>query len=301
MGFARGRLVADVDAYAPFAFADGACPLVWRQGLKHDAAGVMELADGPDGRPVNGLGELIDVEPQHVYPLLKGTDLSRPGPVAPRRSVILTQQRVGDDTGRLRHEAPRLWAYLEAHADAFTRRKSSIYRGRPPFAMFGVGPYCFAPFKVAVSGLHKTPVFHAVGSVVALGLETPPKPVMCDDTCYFLAAHSPEQAALLAALLNEPGSTGLLRALALPGAKRPVTKSLLQRLDLAALLGRADHSALLARAGGDVRRLAGRDPDWPDRIETLLTPGPNQADAPPGPRSRPNRKPGRSADGLRHD
>ncbi len=43
MSFAGGWLIADRDAYAAAAVADGACPLTWRQGVKHDAAAVMEL------------------------------------------------------------------------------------------------------------------------------------------------------------------------------------------------------------------------------------------------------------------
>jgi hypothetical protein len=263
MGFARGRLVADLDAYAPFAFADGRCPFVWRQGLKHDAAAVMELK--PDGQSMlrNRVGEPVDVEPGQVFPLLKGTDLAGADRPAPKRSVLVTQRRPGDDTERLAQDAPRLWAYLQRHAGAFAARKSSVYRGRPPFAMFGVGPYSFASWKVAVSGLHKAPRFRAVGPGGG-------RPVMLDDTCYFVACRTPEQAALVAALLNEPGALGLLRALAFPGAKRPVTKSLLQRLDLPTLLDRADRPALLDRAGADVERLTGRPPDWPEPLETLI-------------------------------
>ncbi|MCA1685615.1 MAG: hypothetical protein LC745_06440, partial [Planctomycetia bacterium] len=170
----------------------------------------------------------------------------------------------GDDTGRLRDAAPGLWAYLWAHAGAFSRRKSSIYRNRPEFAMFGVGPYCFAPYKVAVSGLHKAPVFHAVGPQGG-------RPVMLDDTGYFLACRSPEQAALAAGLLNGPDALGLLRALAFPGAKRPVTKAALRRVDLRALLARsADRPALLDRAGAEVSRLSGRPPEWPEPLDSLL-------------------------------
>ena len=43
MGFAGGWLLADHAAYRAAAAADGICPLTWRQGLKHDAAAVMEL------------------------------------------------------------------------------------------------------------------------------------------------------------------------------------------------------------------------------------------------------------------
>lgn len=275
MGFVHGKLVADIDAYAPFAFADGVCPLVWRQGVKHDAAAVMELSAGVGGRPMNGAGVVVDVEPGHVFPLLKGGDLARPGPIEPRRWVILTQRRVGDDTERVRDEAPKLWSYLSAHAGAFARRKSSVYRGQSAFAMFGVGPYCFTPYKVVVSGLHRTPIFHAVGPAAGPEPGDKARPVMCDDTCYVLPVPSPEQAALLAELLNEPTALGLLTVLALPGAKRPVTKALLQRLDLRALFDRADNPRFRARAAATVFRLAGREPDWPDRLELLLEPDPS--------------------------
>jgi hypothetical protein len=269
MGFVRGRLVADIDAHAKFAGADGVCSMIWRQGLKHDAADVMELTEDASEALWNKRGEPVNVEREHVFPLLKGTDLSRPAPIVPKRWVIVTQRRIGEDTDRFKREAPRLWAYLQSHASAFASRKSSIYRGQPEFAMFGIGPYSFARYKVAVSGLHKAPVFHAVGPS--------PRTVMLDDTGYFLACDSPEQAALTAALLNSPDSLGLLRALTFPGAKRPVTKSILQRLDLRALLAAADSPALLFRAGKEVRRMAGRSPRWSLRrshhLEELLEPG----------------------------
>ena len=270
MGFAGARLVADLDAYRTAAFADGPCPFVWRQGLKHDAASVMELEEG--GSPTEGLknklGQPVDVEVSSIYPLLKGGDLARPNfdPSSARRAVIVTQRKVGDDTQGLRQSAPKLWAYLEGHDGTFSARKSSVYRGAPPYAMFGVGPYSFSAYKVAVSGLHKAAVFHALGSIEG-------QPVMLDDTCYLLPASSPEQAAVVAALLNGPAARALLRALSFPGSKRAVTKSVLQRFDLNALLAHADRPALLDRAGADVARLAGRAPCWPERLEELLEPG----------------------------
>ncbi len=38
----------------------------------------------------------------------------------------------------------------------------SIYQNRPRFAVFGVGPYSFAPWKVVISGLCKVPNFVVV-------------------------------------------------------------------------------------------------------------------------------------------
>lgn len=295
MGYAGGRLVADVDAYRPLAFADGRCALTWRQGVKHDAAAVMELQRDPAGRLRNKLGEPVEVEPGWVYPLLKGADLLRPRPPHPTdRAVIVTQERLGMDTRPIEREAPRLWAYLGRHGARFQRRKSSIYRGRPPFAMFGLGPYSFAPYKVAVSGLSKAPRFHAIGPAGG-------RPVMLDDTCYFLPFRSPEPAALASALLNDPATLSLIGALLFREAKRPVTKALLARLDLGALAGHVDRTGLLDRAEEELARLVADGPalhgddgeDQAGSADLDLQPGPPPAVA-RGPAPSTVRVPGRA-------
>ena len=73
-----------------------------------------------------------------------------------------------------------------------------------------------------------------------------------------MASHveTAEQAALVSVLLNRPESIGLLRALTFPGAKRPVTKATLQRIDLAALLRDArDRGMIRDQAMNEVERL----------------------------------------------
>lgn len=240
IGFANGRLVADLDALESAAFADGSSPLEWRQGVKHDAASIMELKVEPDGKLVNKLGGIVDIEDDHVFPLLKATDLHRDRLTTNRR-VILTQRALSDDTASLAQRAPRLWAYLLEHADVLDARKSSIYRARGRFAMFGIGDYSFAPWKVAVSGLHKTPEFRGVGPVDHT-------PVALDDTCYFLPLESRMDALLTAAVLRSPTSHALLRSLTFTDSKRPITKRLLQRVDLAAVIRHTDADLLLADA-----------------------------------------------------
>ncbi len=244
-GVEEGRIIADLNAYHGVAFADGRCPLEWRQGLKHDAAPVMELTHGSRGVLRNKLGGTVEIEAERIYPLVKATDLARGVSPDVRRSVIVTQHRIGEDTRRLEHEAPQLWNYLTVHEESFVRRKSSIYRGQPPFALFGIGPYSFAPYKVAVSGLHKEPRFRVIGPVAG-------RPVMLDDTCYFLPCATPALSALMAALLNDPISLTLIRALTFHDAKRPITKSILRRVDLMAILERADPAALRTRIAAAV-------------------------------------------------
>jgi len=106
-------------------------------------------------------GEVVELEPGWVYPLLKATGVHH-GRSTGDRVVIVTQRSLSDDTTRLADDAPMLWRYLQNHAGALDGRKSSIYCGRPQFAMFGIGEYTFAPWKVAVSGLHAAANFQLV-------------------------------------------------------------------------------------------------------------------------------------------
>jgi hypothetical protein len=91
--------------------------------------------------------------------------------------------------------------------------------------MFGIGDYSFAPYKIAVSGLHSQPSFRLITPLNG-------KPVMLDDTCYFIPCKHEAQAQLLLNLLNSEAVQQFLRANLFSGAKRPITKRLLQRIDL---------------------------------------------------------------------
>lgn len=260
IGVIDGQLVADVSTYSQCRTLDGNSSLTWRQGIKHDAAAIMELTRH-DGDWVNKLGEVVHVEPSHRFPLLKSTDLFHGRTHIPRRHVIVTQHHLGEDTTHLQTTAPQLWAYLQHHATTFAQRKSSIYRNRPPFSMFGIGPYTFAPYKVAVSGLHKQPRFRLITPIGG-------QPVMLDDTGYFIPLQTHEQAALVVTLLTHPLAMAFFSALIFPDAKRPVTKKLLQRLDLAALLEHIGPDTAISRA----QALTPTQPDWPQVIAHLFTP-----------------------------
>ena len=222
-GVVDGRMVADVDRYAAVRDADGTSPYEWRSGLKHDASAVFELVAGPE--PTTRDGTVADVEASYLFPLLKSTDLFRGRHRTLARWVIVPQTSFGAETASLEQEAPRLWAHLTAHGAALDGRRSSIYRNRPRFSVFGHGPYTYAPYKVAVSGLHKQAVFRLV---VPLGGQ----PVVLDDTCYFLPFTSATEAAVVTALLDSAPCRALVESLVFWDSKRPVTKRLLARLDL---------------------------------------------------------------------
>ena len=227
MGLVGAALVADVEAHAATQQYDRSSPVEWRQGVKHDLAAVMELRTNESGKLHNALGETVEVEDDWLYPLLKCSDVNAGRP--PERCVVVTQRSLTDETRSLRDAAPKLWNYLQTHAERFATRKSSIYRNRPAFSMFGIGPYTFAPWKIAVSGFHKTPRFRLVGPSEG-------RPVLLDDASYFLPCDSAATAAILLSALTSEAATLLLKSLLFTDAKRPVTKKLLQRIDLATIL-----------------------------------------------------------------
>ncbi|APW60853.1 hypothetical protein [Paludisphaera borealis] len=260
MGSLQSVFASDLDALEALDFAFGRSLLCWRQGVKHDAAPVMELIGTADGTFRNGLGEEPLVEPSFLYPLVKGADLIHPARERPRRALIVTQEKLGAETRDLADRAPRLWAYLQARAAWFDKRRSSIYKAAPPFALFGIGPYTFAPYKAAVAGLHRPSRFRAVGPVDG-------RPTVFDDTCYILPCQSALEAAVLTAACNDPITREVLRALTFADAKRPVTKAVLQTIDLGGVLERTDASALVDRVDEVLRDDLGLEGETGDAIK----------------------------------
>ena len=227
LGYEDGRLLADAAAYARWRHLEGNGQSKWRSGIKHDCSRVMELREtGSQYR--NGLGETVRLERDYLYPMLKSSDLARSGDTRPSRYMLTPQRFVGEATEPIEQRAPQTWQYLVSHDEYFERRASSIYRNRPRFSIFGVGEYSFAPWKVAVSGFYKSLRFSAVGPASG-------KPVVFDDTCYFLPCETQAEAVATADLLNSPIAQEFFSAFVFWDAKRPITVELLQRLDLYAL------------------------------------------------------------------
>ena len=223
-GYQDGMLLADIPAYQRWKHLCGEGKANWRSGVKHDCSRVMELIR-EGGKYRNGLGELVDLEELYVFPMLKSSDVASGAPRNGNRWMLVTQKTIGEDTAAIRTTAPRTWAYLNAHADLLGKRASSIYRKRPAFSVFGVGEYTFAPWKVAISGFYKKLAFTVVGPVGG-------KPVVFDDTSYFLPFPTRRQAELAARLLRSTEVHSFYSAFVFWDSKRPITADLLRRLDL---------------------------------------------------------------------
>lgn len=199
----------------------------WRQGVKHDCSKVMELTR-TDDRYFNGYGYEVDIEDTYVYPLIKSSMFKSPIIEESIKSVIVTQRKSGDDTQEIKHTSPLLWRYLQGYKADFEKRKSSVYKNAPDFAMFGVGDYSYSQYKVGISGFYKTPFF-------AL-LKGTDRPLMSDDTVYFISFDSYEMAYVAMLCLNSKKVQEFLKKISFSDSKRPYTKKVLSRIDFRKLI-----------------------------------------------------------------
>jgi hypothetical protein len=226
LGYVDGIAILDVEAWLTTRWLAGTCVPEWRSGLKHDCSAVMEfVADGVT--LTSRSGGTVELEPDLVFPMMKGSDVAN-ARWPPSRAMLVTQRRLGQETASIRGVAPNTWRYLQAHREALAARKSSIYAGQPEFAMFGIGDYAFAPWKVAIAGLYKKLAFVLVGPHEG-------RPVVFDDTTYFLPFDSEQSARLAHEALTSSLSADFLHARIFWDDKRPINKRVLQGLDLSAL------------------------------------------------------------------
>ncbi len=226
-GYRQGRLVANTTCFERWKHLEGKSRYRWRSGIKHDCAKVMEFRKEINGYR-NGCGELVDLEDDYIYPMFKSSDIANGCDPKPTRWMLVPQQIVGENTRQISQLAPKTWQYLQRHAQLLDKRASSVYRNRPRFSVFGVGNYSFAYWKVAISGFYKKLDFKVVGPYAE-------KPVVLDDTCYFVACKTRDEAFFIDELLNSDIAKDFFSAFIFWDEKRPITVGILKRLDILAL------------------------------------------------------------------
>ena len=220
-GFSNGQFYNNLDSTTEN--FDGRCCFEWRQGVKHDCSKVMELTLCNDVLQ-NGKKETVQIETDIIFPLVKSSMFKAPVLHNFSKFVIVTQRKPREETEHLEREVPKTWKYLNDNKELFECRKSSIYRDAPPFSMFGVGDYSYSQYKVGVSGFYKQPLFSVLYSDDG-------KPVMTDDTSYFLCFECFDMAYVAMLLLNSKKVQKFLTSIAFLDAKRPYTKKILERID----------------------------------------------------------------------
>lgn len=227
-GFVGDHFVLDIDGYERGGGVEAAAGqgLIWRQGIKHDAAKVLELRRTALGGLVNGYGEFVHIEAEALHPFYKSSDVSCGRDAS--RWFPLYQHDLSGPFVDLSSRWPNLFCYLSEHREQLGARKSSIYRGKPDFMLFGVGAYTLAPWKVAISGFYKKAAFTVLGS------DQHGRSPVVDDTCYVLPFDNEASAREAAEYLNSAEVRDFLYAIADTAAKRPFTKEVLGRIAMPA-------------------------------------------------------------------
>ncbi len=238
-GWVNDKFVADVELYLESASIDGRFPFEWRQGVKHDASKIMELEKLND-HLINNNKDIVIIEDDLVFNLLKSSDLKGNIIERSRKYTIVTQNKIGQDTKYIKELYPKTYGYLISNIEYFNKRKSSIYKGKPSFSIFGVGDYSFKPYKVAISGMYKTTHFSLVKP-------NENKPIMLDDTCYFVGFDTLIEAEITRVLLNKKTTQHFIKSIAFKDAKRMITKDLLMRIDLTEIIKNTSFSELEAQ------------------------------------------------------
>jgi len=237
IGWHNNQFVSDIGEYKKHSQFEGQFPINWRQGIKHDCASVLELQLTSNRKLINKNNDVVDVEEDLVYPLLKGSSLRKFFAQDISRRLILTQTKLSEKTNKIKVKYPKTWQYLMKNKKAFSKRKSRVYNNKPSFSIFGVGEYTLSPYKVAIAGFYKKPIFTFVTPYNG-------KPVLFDDTCYYLSFQEYNDALFICSVLNSKVLKDYLESIVFIDSKRPYTKEILMRINLAHLIKNTTFASL---------------------------------------------------------
>lgn len=256
-GWVGNNFASNIELYDKYKYIDGYSALAWRQGVKHDAAKVMVLEICINNVLINGFQDPVDIEETLLYPFVKGTELKKPLIDNASNKVIITQTSPNETTGYIASKLPKTWSYLISYSDLLDKRKSVVYKSKPRFSLFGIGDYSFKPYKVAVSGFYKEPNFSLIPPIGG-------KPVMLDDTCYYLSFDEFREAFFTWVLLSTDDIKKFLSSIVFLDSKRPYTKEILMRIDILKLVEKMTFYTLSSVYHEGLRRYIEYEPNEKD-------------------------------------
>lgn len=223
LGFSNNVLLNNIKNAESFDYLYNSNQKIWRSGIKHDCSKVMEFY-AKEKQLYNGFNEKVEIEETYLYPLFKSSEIANDSTKI-NKFVLVTQNFIGENTDKIKDTAPKTWKYLNKYKSLLDKRKSIIYKKKPAFSIFGIGEYSFLPWKIAISGLYKKLNFKLVESYNN-------KPVMFDDTVYFLSFREKDEAEKVYNMLNTQEAKGFLESYIFWDSKRPITANILNKLDL---------------------------------------------------------------------
>jgi len=215
-------------------FTGGANSVFWVNVL--EARGPLALVRNIQAGKHEAPQVEAEIESHLLYPLLCWRDVRRWCAV-PRQHIILvqdpkTRQPIPHD--ELRRQAPRACEYLARFERVLRARRSGIVRNMMErtawYAMFGVGPYSLAPWKVVWRRMTREFTAAVVGTMELGGL--PERPILPQETITFIPCEREREAHYLCALLNSPQVLARARSCSVAGGKSFGTAGMLADLGI---------------------------------------------------------------------
>jgi hypothetical protein len=168
------------------------------------------------------------IEPDLLYPLLRGCDVSR-WQAIPKAYILMVQdpkKRRGYDEDWLAVAYPKSYAYLKRFEDDLRQR--SGYRryfdpGDPFYSLFDVGDYTFAPYKVVWGRIASK-----MEASVVPGMES--KATIPQETISLVACDAEAEAHYVCASLNSSPFTFAVESYSQKGGKSFGTPSILENV-----------------------------------------------------------------------
>lgn len=201
--------------------------------------------------------EKPDLEDDLLYPLLRSSDLYRWG--SNPQSWCLVPYRDGEllDIEILEEDYPETWKYLQNHKSLLKARKSRFAQ-KHWHALFGIGPYSFAPYRVTWRALGARKMEAAV---VSRGMAN--QSMHC-----FIPCRKQDEAYYLAGLLNSPIMGKEIQACTKAGSMSFGQPGILSRLHLPPLAETKEKGIAIAKLS---RKLHHRwNPSQEEELFTLI-------------------------------
>lgn len=189
-------------------YSGGSNGIYWIEVLQNRPDGVLVVRNITEGTKKVVESVNADLEPDLIYPLLRGTEVKRW--IANSSAYIILAQdpftRKGIDEREMQIKYPKTYGYLK-HFEQSLRKRAAFKRyytrrsGRkiidtaPFYSMFNVGEYTLSTFKVV---WHR--MIAPIGAVVVGSKDG--KPILPQETHAFVATESQEEAFYLAGMLN---------------------------------------------------------------------------------------------------
>jgi hypothetical protein len=267
---------ADYEAHAG-AYSGGTNAVYWLELIEKQSDGTLLVTNITEGqkRDIPKV-PLASLEPDLVYPLLRGRDVHR-WLAQPSAWILMAQdpeKRRGIDEKDMQSSYPKTWTYLKQFEASLRQRKARgvsdmVEKGAPFYTMFAVGDYTFAPHKVVWPWI-STDMKAAVISTWEH------KPIVPEHNTSFVGCSQKVQAHFICGLLNSAagdfairsyysgggggiGSPRVLDNIRIPkfDHKNPLHCKLAERSEKAHHLATAGQDKALSDVEDEIDRLAG--------------------------------------------